>query len=68
MLPARDQYIVSTSEFDEVKARLGAIENRRKLVDEKESRPSLRRTSQSNPKGDTTKPDEDRPTLKKRDN
>jgi predicted Zn-dependent protease len=67
VLPARDQYLVSTSEFDEVKARLGAIENRRKLVDEKDNRPSLRRTSQSDKKGDT-KQDDDRPTLKKRDN
>jgi predicted Zn-dependent protease len=67
VLPARDQYLVSTSEFDEVKARLGAIENRRKLVDEKDNRPSLRRTSQNDKKGDT-KQDDDRPTLKKRDN
>ena len=34
VLPARDQYLVDTSEFDEVKARLGAIENRRKLTDD----------------------------------
>nr|MBA3915190.1 M48 family metalloprotease [Terriglobales bacterium] len=33
ILPARPQYIVSTSEFDDVKARLAAIENRRKVVD-----------------------------------
>ncbi|MBI2677500.1 MAG: M48 family metalloprotease [Candidatus Koribacter versatilis] len=66
VLPARDQYLLSTSEFDEVKARLGAIENRRKLVDEKDSRPSLRRTSTTNPNSDNKK-DDDRPTLKKRD-
>jgi len=68
VLPAREQYLVSTSEFDEVKARLAAIENRRKLTDDKDAnRPSLRRSTASNPKGDTTKPDDDRPTLKKRD-
>jgi beta-barrel assembly-enhancing protease len=66
VLPARDQYLVSTSEFDEVRARLAAIENRRKVVDDKESRPSLRRTTSTTPKGDT-KEDDDRPTLKKRD-
>ncbi|MDP9268175.1 MAG: M48 family metallopeptidase [Acidobacteriota bacterium] len=66
VLPAREQYLVSTSEFDEVKGRLAAIENRRKLVDEKDNRPSLRRSTASNSKGDT-KSDDDRPTLKKRD-
>jgi hypothetical protein len=64
VLPPRDQYIVSTSEFDEVKARLAAIENKRKLTDDKENRPSLRRSNadQKGDKGDDT------PTLHKRDN
>jgi len=66
VLPARDQYVVSTSEFDEVKARLAAVENKRKITDEKDNRPSLRRSTATGPKGDS-KPDEDRPTLKKRD-
>jgi predicted Zn-dependent protease len=38
ILPARNEYIVSTSEFDVVKARLRRIENRNKL-DEKKSNP-----------------------------
>jgi beta-barrel assembly-enhancing protease len=68
ILPARPQYIVSTSEFDEVKARLAMLENRHKVLDKKDtSRPSLRRTSTAdktgNDKGDT---DDDRPTLKRR--
>src|SRR5258706_178606 len=46
ILPARAQYVVSTSEFDDVKARLATIENRHKVIEEKDgSRPSLRRTS-----------------------
>lgn len=46
ILPARPQYLVSTSEFDDVKARLAQLENRRKLVDQKDSsKPSLRRTT-----------------------
>src|SRR6185369_6673671 len=46
ILPARPQYLVTTSEFDEVKARLAALENRRKMTDDKDSKkPSLRRTS-----------------------
>src|ERR1700758_2949965 len=36
ILPAQPQYLVTTSEFDEVKARLAALENRRKVVDQKE--------------------------------
>jgi predicted Zn-dependent protease len=70
ILPDRPQYIVSTSEFDDVKARLASLENRRKLTDDKEGRPTLRRTGQSTDKtkdktGDQK--DDDRPTLKRRD-
>jgi beta-barrel assembly-enhancing protease len=71
ILPAKDQYIVSTSEFDQVKARLAALENRRKLQDDKDNtnRPTLRRTTADNKKPDSTdsKNDDDRPTLKRRD-
>jgi len=76
ILPARDEYIVTTSEFDVVKARLARIENRLKL-DEKKSagdKPTLRtRTEQQKqdkadkqdaPTGDDSDPD--RPVLKKR--
>ena len=67
VLKPRDQYIVSTSEFDQVKARLAAIENRRKLTEDNVNKPSLRRSSTSDPNkpGDTTA--DDRPTLKRRD-
>jgi hypothetical protein len=59
---------VTTSEFDEVKARLAAIENKHKLVDEKDgNKPSLRRTSNTTDKSGDTKSDDDRPTLKRRD-
>lgn len=67
ILPARPQYIVSTSEFDDVKARLAALENRRKLTEEKDNRPSLRRTTSDSTKTDGKSPDDDRPTLKRRD-
>ena len=63
ILPARDQYVISTSEFDDVKARLAAIENRRKTVGPaKDNQPSLRRSKKTEKSGD-----EDRPTLQKRD-
>lgn len=70
ILPARDQYIVSTSEFDDVKARLAALENRRKVIDEKDSSaPSLRRSNQDKKKSGDGKDsaDDDRPTLKRRE-
>jgi len=69
ILPARAQYIVSTSEFDDVKARLAMIENRHKVVDDKESsKPTLRRTSTSDKSGGSSGSgsDDDRPTLKRR--
>ncbi len=67
ILPTKEQYIVTTSEFDEVKGRLAAIENKHKLVDEKDAnKPSLRRTSKTSDTSDDKK-DDDHPTLKRRD-
>jgi hypothetical protein len=71
ILPARPQYIVTTSEFDDVKARLAMIENRHKIIEEKDAnKPSLRRASTSDKtstgSGSDTS-DDDRPTLKRRD-
>ena len=68
ILPARDQYLVDTSEFEDVKARLAAIENKRKLNEDKDnSRPSLRRSTAQNHPDQGTTSDDDRPVLKKRD-
>jgi len=70
VLALRAQYVVSTSEFDDVKSRLAAIENRRKILDKKEdqNKPSLRRTSSTDQNGKDDKGnDDDRPTLKRRD-
>lgn len=80
VLPARDQYIVTTSEFDTVKTRLRGIENRNKLRDDKtnKDRPTLRtRTERGQPQAGGQQPgaqggdnspseDPDRPTLKRR--
>jgi predicted Zn-dependent protease len=73
ILPARDEYIVSTSEFDSVKARLQMIESGQKL-NKNPNKPSLRKRTDQNKGGDTASdptntssdPDSDRPTLKKR--
>jgi len=72
ILPARPQYIVSTSEFDDVKARLATIENRHKVIEPKDgSKPSLRRASTTDQTSGTGSSsgsgDDDRPTLKRRD-
>jgi beta-barrel assembly-enhancing protease len=70
ILPARTQYIVSTSEFDDVKTRLAQIENRHKMLDKKDDgkKPSLRRASTTDKNGtDSKSDDDDRPTLKRRD-
>jgi predicted Zn-dependent protease len=46
ILPAKSDYLVTTSEFEDVKARLARIENKRRLTDTKGvTRPSLRRAS-----------------------
>ena len=68
ILPARAQYVVTTSEFDDVKSRLAVLENRRKIVDEKDAnKPSLRRTSSTDKSGkDSKSGEDDRPTLKRR--
>jgi hypothetical protein len=72
ILPPRDEYTVTTSEFDDVKARLARIENKRRLTDTKDKKPSLRRastgsdSSSSTGDGSTTSTD-DRPTLHRRD-
>jgi beta-barrel assembly-enhancing protease len=74
ILPARDEYTVTTSEFDEVKARLARIENKRRLLDNKDGKkPSLRRASNApDDNGNTQASDgstngDDRPTLHRRD-
>ena len=68
ILPPKDEYVVTTSEFDQVKARLAAIENRRKVIDDKQDgKPSLRRASTKTPDGQGKSGDDDRPTLHRRD-
>ncbi len=73
LLPPRNEYLETTSEFDDVKARLARIENKRKLDDKKKGTgPTLRKAdapgSQSpNANDPNAQPGDDRPTLHKRD-
>ncbi len=72
MLPPKEQYIVSTSEFDSVKARLAGISNQSRIQVPDSERPTLRRRqseerptdSSTTQKGDDA--DQNRPTLKRR--
>jgi beta-barrel assembly-enhancing protease len=71
ILPPHDQYTVTTSEFDDVKARLARIENKRRLTDSKDTKkPSLRRASTGsdpNSTDDGSSTGSDQPTLHRRD-
>ncbi|MFY9912559.1 MAG: M48 family metallopeptidase [Candidatus Sulfotelmatobacter sp.] len=68
ILPSKKEYIVTTSEFDEVKARLASLENRHKVIDQKDAnKPTLRRASTGGDNNGNSQGDDDRPTLKRRD-
>jgi peptidase M48-like protein len=71
IMPARPDYVVSTSEFDDVKGRLARIENKRKLNDGKGgNKPTLRRAggtnNDPNNPNSTSSTGDDRPTLGRR--
>src|ERR1039458_4456787 len=57
ILPARDQYIVSTSEFDTVKARLQLIEANINGKDANPNKPTLRKRTSQNKGGNTAPSD-----------
>jgi len=73
-LVAKPEYVVNTSEFNDVKGRLGTLHNRRKVDTDDPIRPRLRRAPgtgngpvDENEDGTKPKTDQDeRPTLKRR--
>src|SRR5580765_5683570 len=70
-LKERPEYVVTTSEFNDVKTRLMAMHNKRKVDTQDLNRPTLRKApgaSSGNDKDDKGKggSDDDRPTLKRR--
>jgi beta-barrel assembly-enhancing protease len=73
IMPSRPDYMVTTSEFDDVKSRLARLENKRKINDGKGgNKPTLRRTASGNGNNDPNNPNnpasstDDRPTLGRR--
>jgi predicted Zn-dependent protease len=69
-LKARPEYVVTTSEFNDVKTRLMAMHNKRKVDNQDPNRPTLRKApgaSSGSDKDDKSGgSDDDRPTLKRR--
>ena len=76
LLKAKPEYVVTTSEFNDVKGRLVSMNSHRKVEDKDPNRPTLRKAPGSGSTvpvegsgKDTTTGDnpDDRPTLKRRD-
>jgi predicted Zn-dependent protease len=73
LLKERPEYVVTTSEFNDVKTRLIALHNRRKIDDKDLNRPRLRKapgagTASGDDKDSKTGDTDERPTLKRRPN
>jgi beta-barrel assembly-enhancing protease len=75
ILEAKPEYVVTTSEFDDVKSRLASLHNRRKVDDKDKDRPKLRKSTnggttpiegQSGDKEKKESDDDERPVLKRR--
>ena len=71
-LKERPEYVITTSEFNDVKTRLAALHNKRKIDNQDLNRPTLRKAPGSgsssgagSSSGDSGS-DDDRPTLKRR--
>jgi beta-barrel assembly-enhancing protease len=69
LLKERPEYVVTTSEFNDVKGRLMAMHNKRKVDNQDLNRPTLRKAPGAGTSGgdkDKGTGDDDRPTLKRR--
>ncbi len=75
ILPKKDQYLVSTSEFDDVKSRLQIVISNRKKTHKGDGGPTLRKreaptdstTTQTQPREGKDQGDEKPPVLRRRD-
>lgn len=73
LLKEKPEYVLNTSEFVDVQERLATIENRRRVSPQDSNRPTLRRSPNGtidDENGDKKAPkdQDERPTLKRRDN
>jgi predicted Zn-dependent protease len=68
LLKERPEYVVTTSEFNDVKGRLMAMHNKRKVDNQDLNRPTLRKAPGAGTGGNDKDKgtDDDRPTLKRR--
>ena len=71
ILDARPEYVVTTSEFNKVKSRLTMFDSRRKVPEEDENRPRLRKRGSGRVDSDgqevpEAEDEDERPTLKRR--
>ena len=74
ILNAKPEYVVTTSEFNDVKSRLAQLQNRRKLDDKDDNRPRLKKApgggtapiEDKDNKGKKQDEEDERPTLKRR--
>jgi len=67
LLPARPEYKVDTSEFEDVKVRLAELQNRHQIDNGQSSLPTLRRPPHTGNDNGTSPSDDGPPTLKRRD-
>lgn len=68
LLPARDEYVVTSSEFDRVKQRLGLVIAGRKIDDPDSSRPTLRKKERAEEEqAEEEKKKDEPPVLKRRE-
>jgi len=74
LLTAKPEYVVTTSEFNDVRGRLAQLQNRRKIDDKDDNRPRLKKApggstspiEDKDSKGKKQEEEDERPTLKRR--
>ena len=66
LLPAREEYVITTSEFDQVKGRLQLLMVGRKVDDQDPNRPTLRKQERTEAEGEEGEKKEDEPPVLKR--
>jgi predicted Zn-dependent protease len=66
LLPAREEYVVTSSEFERIKQRLGRVMAGRQMDEEESDRPTLRKRDRSQDETEEDKEEDEPPVLKRR--